>query len=279
MLLSGRTALITGAAGSIGAAIARRFAAEGCRLQLTDMHEERVEAVTEALRRAGADATAHRMDVSDEGAVRQVFAGLDRLDILVNNAGRTGSGLIAAGTLEEWRRLIDVNLTSVFLCTRYAWPLLVQSQTPAIVNMSSVNANRANPGLSAYASAKCAIAAFTRQTALEGAASRIRANCVSPGLTVSEEKQKQLAVQARFRIDTDCYPLGRLGKPEDVADAVLFLASDMAAFVNGVDLAVDGGMSIQSVSALVRPELRRRWKSGSYKLIDEEEKDSEDYSR
>lgn len=276
MLLSGRTALITGAAGSIGAAIARRFAAEGCRLQLTDVHAERVEAVADALRSAGANATSHRMDVTDEDEVRQVFADLDRLDILVNNAGRTGSGLIAAGTLEEWRRLLDVNLTSVFLCTRYAWPLLLQSQSPAIVNMSSVNANRANPGLSAYASAKCAVAAFTRQTALEGSAGRIRANCVSPGLTVSEEKQ--LAAQARFRIDTDCYPLGRLGKPEDVADAVLFLASDMAAFVNGVDLAVDGGMSIQSVSALVRPELRRRWKNGSYMLMDEEEKESEDYS-
>lgn len=271
MLLTGRKALITGAAGRIGGAIAERFAAEGCSVRLADVHAENAEAAAAKLRQNGADAEACPLDVTDEAAVRRVFGELDGLDILVNNAGKTRGGSIEASTLEQWNEIVSVNLTSVFLCTKYAWPLLRRSKAPAIVNMSSINALRMNPGLPAYSAAKCGIVAFTQQTAVEGAAHRIRANCISPGLTVSEERQKELATHPRFEIDVDCYPLGRLGCPEDVANAALFLASDLSAFVNGIDLIVDGGMSVQAVSGLVRPDLRRRWKTGVYKLVAEEE--------
>lgn len=271
MLLTGRKALITGAAGKLGGAIAERFAAEGCSVRLADVHAANAEAAAERLRKNGADAEAYPMDVTDEAAVRRVFGGMDGLDILVNNAGMTRGRSIEASTLEQWNEIVNVNLTSVFLCTKYAWPLLRQSKTPAIVNMSSINAHRMNPGLPAYSAAKSGIIAFTQQTALEGAAHRIRANCISPGLTVSEGRQKELATHPRYAIDLDCYPLGRLGCPEDVANAALFLASDLSSFINGIDLIVDGGMSLQAVSGLVRPDLRRRWKTGVYKLELEEE--------
>jgi NAD(P)-dependent dehydrogenase (short-subunit alcohol dehydrogenase family) len=267
LLLAGRKALITGAGGRLGGAVAERFAAEGCSVYLADIHEENVEAAAARISGAGADASAIALDVTNEEAVKRAFGQLDQLDILVNCAGKTQSGSIGAGTLEQWQSLIDLNLTSVFLCTKHALPLLKRSPAPAVVNLSSINAFRTNPGLPAYAAAKSGMIALTQQTALEGAAYRLRANCVSPGLTIGEERQRELlAADADFAIDCDCFPLGRPAYPVEVANAVLFLASDLASFVNGVNLTVDGGFSIQSVSSLVRPGLRRRWKTGAYRL-------------
>lgn len=270
LLLNGRKALITGAAGKLGGAIAERFAAEGCGVLLADVRADAAEEAAEKLRQSGADAAACPADVTDESSVRRLFGEIGALDILVNNAGMTRGSSIEACTLEQWNEIVQANLTSVFLCTKYAWPLLRRSAAPAIVNMASINAHRMNPGLPAYAAAKSGIVAFTQQTALEGAADRIRANCISPGLTVAAERQRQLAASPRYSVDVDCYPLGRLGYPEDVANAALFLASGLSSFVNGIDLIVDGGMSLQAVSGLVRTDLRRRWKTGSYKLELEE---------
>jgi len=270
MLLQGRKALITGAGGKLGGAIAERFAAEGCAVALADIHRPNVEAAAERLRSLGFAAEAIALNVADEGAVKQAFAGLDALDILVNNAGVTRGGSVQELTGREWNEILNVNLTSVFLCSKYALPLLKRSKAPAIINMSSINAIRMNPGLPAYAAAKNGIVALTEQLAIEGAAHRIRANCISPGRTMSEAEQRRREDDPGFVIDRDCYPLGRLGYPEDVANAALFLASDLSAFVNGINLVVDGGMSLQAVSALVRPDLRRRWKEGIYKLESEE---------
>lgn len=266
MLLQDRTAVITGAAGSLGGAIAERFAAEGCRVVLTDLDGRQAEAAAEKLRSQGFRAEAARMDVTDEEAVRRTFERMDVLDILVNNAGVTRGGAVQDATLREWNDMLQVNLTSVFLCCKYAMPLLGRSDAPAIVNMSSVNAVRVNPGLPAYAAAKNGIIALTEQLAIEGASRRIRANCISPGGTMSEAKQRSREDDPVFAINRDCYPLGRLGYPEDVANAALFLASGLSAFVNGVNLVVDGGMSLLAASGVVRPDLRRRWKDGTYRL-------------
>ncbi|MEF3306608.1 SDR family NAD(P)-dependent oxidoreductase [Paenibacillus sp. GYB003] len=270
LLLAGRKALITGAGGKIGGAIAERFASEGCIVRLADIRAADVEAAAARLRQSGSDADAYVLDVTDEETVRRVFGELDGLDILVNNAGMSRGRSIQASTVEQWNEVMNANLLSVFLCTKYALPLLKHSTVPAIVNMSSINASRMNPGLPAYAAAKSGIIALTQQTALEGAAYRIRANCISPGLTIGAERQQELRAKPGFDIDLDCYPLGRLGYPEDVANAALFLASDLSSFVNGINLVVDGGMSLQAVSGLVRPELRRRWKTGVYRLEPEE---------
>ncbi|MBD2845113.1 SDR family oxidoreductase [Paenibacillus sp. IB182496] len=271
MLLAQRTALITGAGGSLGAAIAERFAAEGCRLIVADIREEAAQETVRRLRDSGAPAAAVRMDATNEDEVREVFGDLDSLDILVNNAGRTKGGMMEQIALEEWNELLTLNLTTVFLCTKHALPLLRRSATPAIVNIASINALRMNPGLPAYAAAKSGVIALTEQTVLEGAKDCIRANCISPGLTISRERQAARVGGEDTEADLDCYPLGRLGVPEDVANAALFLASDMSAFVNGTNLIVDGGMSVQAVSSLLRPSMRRRWKP----IIKEEESTNE----
>lgn len=266
MLLEGRTALITGAAGSLGGAIAGRFAEEGCRVILADIAGRAAEAAAENLRRQGFRAEAVQMDVTDEEAVMRTFGSLDELDILVNNAGATRSRFVEEMTLREWNEMLSVNLTSVFLCSKYALPLLGASGAPAIVNMASINATRMNPGLPAYAAAKNGIVALTEQLAIEGAARGIRANCISPGRTMGESEQRSREGDPVFEIDRDGYPLGRLGYPLDVANAALFLASSLSAFVNGINLTVDGGMSMLAASGLMRPDLRKRWKDGRYRL-------------
>ncbi len=270
LLLSGRKALVTGAGGRLGGAIAERFASEGCAVLLADVNVRNAEAAAERLRAQGRRAEAVPLDVTDEDAVRRTFAAIPELDILVNNAGVTRGRPVRESTLQEWNDTIQVNLTSMFLCTKYALPLLERSPAPAIVNMSSINAIRTNPGLAAYSAAKSGVVAFTEQLAIEGAAYRIRANCISPGRTMPEEEQAKRSGDPAFEIDRDCYPLGRLGVPSDVANAALFLASDLSAFVNGVNLVVDGGMSLLATSGLVRPDLRQRWKTGRYTLETEE---------
>lgn len=273
MLLSGRTALVTGAAGKIGAAIARRLAEEGCRVVMTDIKEPELEEAASQLRQReqGASVITRRLDVASEDEVAQVFASLEHLDILVNNAGVTRAGSIAGLTLEEWRETLDLNLTSVFLCAKHALPLLRRSPRPAVVNISSINALRANPGFPAYSAAKSGIMALTRQLVLEGAAWGLRANCISPASIVTREVQGQQWPNPDFQANVDCYPAGRLGYPEDVANAVLFLASDLASFVNGADLPLDGGMSALAPGALVRDRLRARWKPGRYAFVSREE--------
>lgn len=270
MLLAGKKALITGAAGNLGGAIAERFASEGCSVLLADKNGPAVEAGAEHLKRQGYQAEAVIMDVTDEEAVKRALAGIEALDILVNNAGVTRGCLIDDLSLQEWNVMLNVNLTSVFLCSKYAMPLLRRSEAPVIVNMSSINALRVNPGFPVYAAAKSGIIALTEQLAIEGAKYRIRANCISPGVTTSEERQRMRENDPGFAIHRDCYPLGRLGLPADVANAVLFLASDLSSFVNGVNLVVDGGMTLLATTGLVRPELRKRWKKGIYKLETEE---------
>lgn len=270
MLLAGKKALITGAAGNLGRAISERFASEGCTVLLADRNGPAAEAAADHLVQQGYCAEAVVIDVTDEGAVKQAFAGIDALDILINNAGMTRGGFVENLSLQEWNDMLNVNLTSVFLCSKYAMPLLSQAETPAIVNMSSINAFRVNPGFPVYAAAKSGILALTEQLAIEGAKYRIRANCVSPGGIWSEEKQRSRENDAEFDIYRDCHPPGRLGFPADVANAVLFLASDLSAFVNGVNLTVDGGMTLLAVTGLVRPDLRKRWKKGVYKLELEE---------
>ncbi|MFK7697696.1 SDR family NAD(P)-dependent oxidoreductase [Paenibacillus sp. HJGM_3] len=266
MLLSGKTALITGATRGIGRAIAQQFAEMGAGVTLADVLVEEGKETAERIRGQGGEAQFVSMDVTDEEAVRRTFAGLERLDILVNNAGITTFASVEQLSLDAWNRTLAVNATSVFLCSKYALPLLKRSAAPAIVNMSSVNSFRMNPSVPAYAASKGAVVALTQQMAMEYATYGIRVNCISPGVTRKREPREEEMADGREAILRDCFPLGRTGRVEDVAKAAVYLASDWASFVTGVDLVVDGGTTLQNVSALVRPELRARWKPGAYRL-------------
>lgn len=267
MLLSGRTALVTGAARGIGQAIASRFADEECDVIMTDILLPEGEAAAEEIRARGGKARFIALNVTDEQAVERTFASLEKLDIVVNNAGRTKGAPLEHMSLQEWNDILTVNLASVFLCCKAALPLLAQSPAPAIVTMSSVNAFDMNPNLAAYAAAKAGIVALTRQLAMQYAPQGIRANCISPGRTTwQHDPPEGEDVDQLHEIMTDCYPLGRFAYPHEVAGAALFLASDLSSFVNGVNLVVDGGLSLQSVAAVVRPDLRQRWKPGKYRL-------------
>jgi NAD(P)-dependent dehydrogenase (short-subunit alcohol dehydrogenase family) len=253
MRLSTKVAIITGAGSGIGKAAALLFAGEGAQV-VAGVYEpgdqERVEAEARGL--AGA-VKALRCDVTKERDAERLcelaVSCFGRLDILVNNAGIMIPGLVTETTDEEWGRLIDVNLKGAFLCSKYAVPAMLKNGGGSIVNNSSINAIRGNHRLVAYSASKGGVAALTRAMALDYAP-HIRVNCVCPGTiddtrmlegsiadTLDKEKAREYFVAK--------HPMGRLGRPEEVARAILFLASDEASFITGVALPVDGGRSIR----------------------------------
>lgn len=247
--LTDRSAVITGAASGIGRATAHRFAAAGARLVLVDRNAEGLADAMTALGNGG-----HRsvtMDVTDEAAWATLAAGIEssdgKLDILVNNAGFGVFRSIADTTLEHWRAIMAVNLDSVFLATKHLLPLLARSGNGAIVNMSSIRGITASANASSYCAAKGAVRMFTKATALECAALRngVRANSIHPGhieTPLTAGAHADPAIAARLLADT---PLGRTGKPEEIADAILFLASDASRYMTGAELVVDGGSTAQ----------------------------------
>jgi NAD(P)-dependent dehydrogenase (short-subunit alcohol dehydrogenase family) len=248
--LSGKIALITGAASGIGQATARRCAEEGAVVVACDRDEVRLRASLDELPRGGAH-LAIPFDVTDEAgwarATEEVAARFGRLDVLVNNAGFGRFRSIADTTLEEWRATLAVNLDSVFLGTRYALPLLASSGRGAIVNMSSIRGLVAGPNAGAYCAAKAGVKLFTKVTALECAAAGngVRANSVHPGhvetpLTALAYANPVLARE--FLAET---PLGRFAQPEEIANAIVFLASDEASYLTGTEIVIDGGLTAQ----------------------------------
>jgi len=244
-VLEGRVALVTGAASGIGRATAQRFAQEGARVWLVDRDAEGLAQVHSEL--AG-DHHVHQLDVTDEAGWIALANSLDRLDVLVNNAGFGVFRSIADTTLEHWRAIMAVNLDSVFLATKYLLPLLAKSaHGGAIVNMSSIRGIAAAANTGSYCASKGGVRMFTKATALECAAlgNNVRANSIHPGhvatpLTagahVSEEDRRALLA------DT---PIGRKATPEEIADAILFLASDASRYMTGAELVVDGGSTAQ----------------------------------
>jgi NAD(P)-dependent dehydrogenase (short-subunit alcohol dehydrogenase family) len=240
--LSGRRAIVTGAASGIGQAIAARFAQEGARLVTLDL---------DAGAPAEGDAVAGHLavDVTDAAAVA---GGIDEaarllggLDVVVNNAGIPMTGTVRDLHEEDWRRAIDTDLTSVFLVSRAAWPHLEAAGGGAIVNTASIAGMVGTAGQAAYATAKAGVVMLTRCMALDGAVAGVRVNAVSPGFVSTPMLERWLAAQddpaaARAGV-VAMHPLGRLGEPADVADAFVYLASDEARWVTGTILTVDGG--------------------------------------
>ncbi len=237
--LSGQTALVTGSTRGIGLALARALAAAGARVAINGRRSETVDAVVAGIE----GAVAAPFDVTDEEAVSRGIDALGAVDVLVNNTGITIRRLLVDLELEEWRRLLDVNLTSAFLVARAAAPGMIERGSGKIVNVCSVMSELARPSTGAYAATKGALKMLTRTMCAEWAAHGIQANGIAPGwfrTDLTEPLQADAAFDAWLR---GRVPAGRWGEPDELGGAVVFLASSASAFVNGQVLVVDGGLS------------------------------------
>jgi NAD(P)-dependent dehydrogenase (short-subunit alcohol dehydrogenase family) len=235
---AGRRALVTGAGSGIGAATARRLHAEGADVVLADLSGERAE---EVARELGDRATPRALDVRDEAAVSEVAPGAD---VLVNVAG-IGSTTNAPDTpLEVWEDVFAVNARGTFLCCKHAIPGMRERGGGAIVNIASVAGMIGLKNRAAYSASKGAVIALTRALAIDHIADGIRVNAVCPG-TVDSPWVRRLVEEVGESLDAlrARQPMGRLGTPEEIADAVLYLASDQAAFVTGTAFVIDGGLT------------------------------------
>jgi NAD(P)-dependent dehydrogenase (short-subunit alcohol dehydrogenase family) len=237
----GKTAFVTGAGSGIGEATARALAAEGGRVVLSDVNPAAVEAVAAEL---GGQATAVRLDVRDENDVAAAIAAAGRVDALINVAGIGSTTNTPDTSLETWERVFAVNVTGTFLCCKHAVPAMARTGGGVIVNVASVAGLVGLRNRAAYCASKGAVIAFTRALAIDHVADGIRVNAVCPG-TIETPWVRRLVEEAGESIDAlrARQLLGRLGTPEEVADAILYLASDAAAFLTGTLLTVDGGLT------------------------------------
>ena len=246
MRLEGKVALISGGARGLGAAEARLFAREGAKVGIADIREQEACALEAEIRESGGDAMYIRLDVTDEqqwaDAVHQMMTVYGRLDILVNNAGILEHGMVEETTAESWDRTMDVNSRGVFLGTKAVIPAMRESGGGSIVNISSV-AGLVGGMMTAYNASKGAVRLLTKSTAVQYAAENIRVNSVHPGPTDTDMLNVFFLEEgARERRAADT-PIPRLGKPDDIAYGVLFLASDESSYMTGAELVIDGGNS------------------------------------
>ena len=244
-LLEGKVAIVTGAARGIGKAIALKFAAEGANIAFTDLViDENGLATQKEIEALGVKAKGYASNAANfeetHNVVAEVVKDFGRVDILVNNAGITKDGLLIRMKEEDFDRVIDVNLRGCFLCTREAAKIMLRNRTGCIVNIASVVGLMGNPGQANYCASKAGIIGLTKSSAKELAARNVRVNAVAPGF-IDTEMTKSLPEEQK-KLYTEVIPLKRLGRAEEVADAVAFLASPRAAYITGQVLSVNGGM-------------------------------------
>jgi NAD(P)-dependent dehydrogenase (short-subunit alcohol dehydrogenase family) len=248
--LDGKTAVVTGGADGIGHAIADAMTREGAHVFVGDIDDKKGSDFVAELTKAGRKADYLHCDVSEERDIASLIAAAvthtGRLDVLVNNAAIAIGGMpVHEMTEEQWHRLIAVNLTSVFRGCKYALPHMIRQKSGAIINMASAQGHIGLDGWTAYAGAKGAVMSMTRQMAVEFGPHNVRVNSISPGTINTPMNEKVVADLGEkvARAWVKMHPIGRIGNPEEVAEAAVYLASDAAGFTTGIDLRVDGGLT------------------------------------
>ncbi len=247
MLLANRVAVVTGASGGLGRAIALALAAEGAAVTVHyGKSAAAAEEVVSAIRAGGGRAISHQADVSNpeqaEGLIKAAVDAFGRVDILVNNAGINRDNLLLRMKVEDWDAVMATNLRGVFNCTRAVSRPLLKQRGGRIINIGSAAGILGNAGQANYSASKAGLIGFTRAVARELASRNITCNVVSPG-AIDAGMLESLTEDQRMAL-LNQVPLGRLGTPDDVAGAVVFLASDRAEYITGQTLAVDGGMTM-----------------------------------
>ncbi len=248
-MIQSRVALVTGGAYGIGRGIVQEFAGKGEAVVIADMDAERGTALESSIAGAGGQVLFVRTDVRVESQIQALMARVSevfgRIDVLCNNAGIERYRRAEEYTLDDWNSISETNLRGAFLCTKYAYPFLKKAHG-CIVNISSVQGLASEPQISAYAASKAGLLGLTRGMALDFAADGVRVNVVCPGAIrsgmmepfIKDQPDPEEAVKAIGR----SIPLGRVGQPEDIAQAVYFLASTAASYITGATLVVDGGL-------------------------------------
>jgi NAD(P)-dependent dehydrogenase (short-subunit alcohol dehydrogenase family) len=260
--VQGKVALVTGAAAGIGAAIATTLGREGAKVVLTDLDDRRGEDVAASIRAAGGEALYLHQDVTEEARWVEIIAEVDkrfgRLDVLVANAGIAIMGPLLEMSLADWRKQAAVNVDGVFLTVKHGIPLMRKSgEGGSIVMISSVAGLRGSANLAGYSATKGAVRLFAKSVALECAGARddIRCNSVHPGIIGTEIWEKMPGERRNSPIDATAVaaatvPTGKLGTPQDIADGVLFLASDASRYITGSELVIDSGLMAGRVGNL-----------------------------
>jgi len=244
--LNGKIAVVTGATRGIGQTIAEAFAVSGAKVACIGTNAERLQQTVDAINQNGGEAVAYLCNVAKSDEVEktagEILAKFGKVDILVNNAGITRDMLLRRLKDEDWDDVIAVNLRGTFLMTRAFCESMRKNKQGRIINISSVSGLQGNPGQANYCASKAGVIAFTRTVALELANRNITVNAVAPGFI--ETDMTSVLNDVVKQVAKDKTPLGRFGQTEDIANAVLFLASDKASFITGQVLPVDGGLTV-----------------------------------
>jgi NAD(P)-dependent dehydrogenase (short-subunit alcohol dehydrogenase family) len=243
--LTDKVAIVTGGGSGIGRRIAVAFAEYGARLIIADIDEKAAWRVVSEIRSTGREAIACCVDVTQPGEVREMVdmavRSHARIDILFNNAGISIRGPAESFSFEDWDRVIAVNLTGMFICAQTVGKVMIKQQGGKIINTASVSSKLGHPGNLAYAAAKHGVVGMTRVMAVEWAKHGVSVNCIGPGVLKTPLTMKALESPEKYRDLVSKVPMGRLGEPEDLIGAVIFLASQASNYVTGQTIYIEGG--------------------------------------